>query len=164
MSRMPFRTTRSPNGNRRLTRRSVNIVPGRVPAFRARFPGTVPSMKHAAWRKPVGEYLDATTGSPQESVFVPAATTFGRSVLDSAWRKPVGEYLDATTGSPQESVFVPAATTFGRSVLDPKSKFVSAPVRIANGRPELNSTIGAIVQSLSNRPEKLAPPNVFPDS
>src|ERR1051326_5666169 len=126
MSRMPFRTTRSPNGNRRLTRRSVNIVPGRVPAFRARFPGTVPSMKHAAWRKPVGEYLDATTGSPQESVFVPAATTFGRSVLD------------------------------------PKSKFVSAPVRIANGRPELNSTIGAIVQSLSNRPEKLAPPNGFP--
>src|ERR1051325_4119796 len=120
MSSMPFRTTRSPRGNRRLTRRSVNIVAGRVPAFRARFPGTVPSIKHAACRKPVGEYLDATTGSPQESAFVPAGTTFGRSVLD------------------------------------PKSKFVSAPVRIENGRPELNSTIGAIVQSLKIRAGKRA--------
>jgi hypothetical protein len=51
--------------------------------------------------------------------------------------KPVGEYFDATSASPQELTPVPAGTTFGRSVLEPKSKFVSAPVRIANGRPEL---------------------------
>ena len=80
--------------------------------MRARLPGTVPSIKQAACRKPVGEYFEATGTLPQESVAVPAGTTFGRSVLE------------------------------------PKSKLVSAPVRIANGRPELNSMIGAIVQFL----------------
>src|SRR5215475_4388248 len=109
---------------RRATRRSVNTVFGRMPALRPRLPGTVPSMKHAACKKPVGEYFDATGASPQESTPVPAGTTFGRSVFE------------------------------------PKSKLVSDPVRTAKGRPELNSTIGATVQSLK-RCRRL--PLTFPD-
>jgi len=80
----------------------------------------------------------------------------------AARKKPVGEYFDATGVKPQESAPAFAATTFGRSVFEPKSKFVSAPVRMANGRPELNSMIGAIVQSLKKRPTNPVPPATRP--
>src|SRR5215475_10666657 len=126
MSRIPSIERRSPRWNRRLTRKSVKTVLGRVPALRPRLPGTVPSIKQAACRNPVGEYFDAITGSPQESVGV-----FG-------------------------------ATTFGRSVFEPKSKFVSAPVKIANGRPALASIIGARVQFLNRLPATPGP-GMFPD-
>src|SRR5205823_8700639 len=102
--------------------RSVNTVTGFNPALRRRVPSRDPSAKN-----------------PSSGL---------ASIKHGFWRKPVGENLEATTGKPQELVMLPAGTTLGRAEAISKSKVWSTPVTISNGRPALNSTIGATVQWL----------------
>src|SRR5512135_164238 len=109
---------------------SVKIVIGRIPALRPRLPS----------REPVK--------TPSSGL---------ASTKQGIWNAPVGEALEATVGKPQALVGVFGATAFGRSVEVLKLKFWSVPVTMLNGRPELNSMIGASVQSLKNLPQKVVP-------
>src|SRR5580765_1413376 len=131
MSTRPSSFTRSLKLKVRATRMSVKMVIGRVPALRPRLPSTLPLK---------------TPSSGFESM------------KQGIWNAPVGEALDGTVGKPQAFVGVPTATAFGRSVEVLKLKFWSVAVTILKGRPELNSMMGASVQSLRNLPQNpLAP-------
>src|SRR5581483_5234983 len=55
-------------------------VVGLTPALRPRLPVKVPFRKHGNWKKPVGEKLEATTGSPHAVGGALPSTTLGRSV------------------------------------------------------------------------------------
>src|SRR5579864_60882 len=95
MSTDPSRLKRSPKEIFRPIRRSLNTTQGFTPAFRPKLPSSARSVgvppaakspKHGSWKKPVGENLDATAGSPQALGGVPAATTFGRPVSGENWK------------------------------------------------------------------------------
>src|SRR6185312_15363782 len=108
---------------------SVKIVIGRVPALRPRFPSSEP--------------LKTPSKVP--------------SIKHGTWKAPVGEALEATVAKPQAFAGVPGATALGRSVDVLKLKFWSVAVTMLNGRPELNSMIGASVQLLNSLFQKVSP-------
>src|SRR5438270_4773493 len=130
MSTMPSIRIRSPSPMLLAKRISVKTVIGRVPALRPRLPSRVP------------------VNDPSSGL---------ESMKHGIWKAPVGEAFEATVGKPQALVAVPTATAFGRSVAVLKLKFWSVAVTTLNGRPELNSMIGASVQLLRNLPQKFDP-------
>src|SRR5260370_5300152 len=130
ISTMPSSLMRSVKPMERAMRISVNMVMGRFPALRPRLPS----------REPVK--------LPSRGL---ASTKHG------IWKAPVGDTFEGTVGKPQALVGVAGATALGRSVEVLKLKFWSVAVTILNGRPELNSMIGARVQSLNTLPQKPSP-------
>src|ERR1700733_13977722 len=78
-----------------------------------------------------------------------------------SWNTPVGEYFDGTAGFPA-AVQTGLTKVLGRPVREDNCRLSSFPVMMLNGRPEPNSTSGAIVQLLKNLLPKPSPPG-FPD-
>ena len=70
----------------------------------------------------------------------------------------MGEYFESTGAAPQLLIPLLGETALGRSVSGLKSKFVSVPVRMLNGRPDEKSKIGATVKLEKTAGTKPEPP------
>src|SRR5258708_23490992 len=89
---------------------------------------------------------------PSSCVSVGKVPVRTKLMMQGACRVPVGEYLLLKT-VPQ----VGSTAVLGRPVSEDNCKVSPLPVMILNGRPEMNSTSGANVQSLKQLLAKPSP-------
>src|SRR5882672_4870893 len=80
---------------------------------------------------------------PSSEISVPS-----KPKMQGSWKIPVGENFDWTTAFPNRAVHAGVSNVFGLPVSEDNCRLSPLPVMILNGRPELNSTRGANVQSL----------------